>query len=178
MNPGDNMGSQPGFSIQQPRVLSYSSNGTQQTGPAISQSSHNRRASAPAQPRPGPGMPRSRSNTTLMQMQQQMEQQLQQQQQQQLRSQPPLQAWAPMDMYTLNQQLQQNYMMQNQALVYGASNMVQQYPNIYVTGPVPNQPSHGRQISQGGGMYAQDPPFRVLHSYNSPAYRHAPIWSQ
>jgi hypothetical protein len=179
MNPGDNMGSQPGFSIQQPRVLSYSSNGTQQTGPAISQSSHNRRASAPAQPRPGPGMPRSRSNTTLMQMQQQMEQQLQQQQQQQqLRPQPPLQAWAPMDMYTLNQQLQQNYMMQNQALVYGASNMVQQYPNIYVTGPVPNQPSHGRQISQGGGMYAQDPPFRVLHSYNSPAYRHAPIWSQ
>nr|CEG02277.1 unnamed protein product [Fusarium pseudograminearum CS3220] len=118
ISPGGNMGSQSGFPVQQPRVLSYSSNGTQETGPAISQSSHNRR------------------------------------------------------------QLQQNYMIQNQALVYGASNMVQQYPNIYVTGPVPNQPTHGRQNSQGGGMYAQDPPFRVLHSYNSPAYRHAPIWSQ
>ncbi|KAM0307454.1 hypothetical protein ACHAPM_000173 [Fusarium culmorum] len=187
ISPGGNMGSQSGFPVQQPRVLSYSSNGTQQTGPAISQSSHNRRVSAPAQPRPGPGMPRSRSSTTLMQMQQQMEmqmqqqqqhQQQQQQQQQQLRPQSSLQAWAPMDMYTLKQQLQQNYMIQNQALVYGASNMVQQYPNIYVTGPVPNQPTHGRQNSQGGGMYAQDPSFRVLHSYNSPAYRHAPIWSQ
>ncbi|KAM0508241.1 hypothetical protein ACHAP8_000452 [Fusarium lateritium] len=183
MSPGSNMGPQSGIPVQQPRVLSYSSNGTQQTGPAISQSSHNRRVSAPAQPRPGPGMPRSRSNTTLMQMQQQMElqlqyQQQQQQQQQHIRPQSSLQAWAPMDMYTLNQQLQQNYMMQNQAMVYGASNMVQQYPNIYVTGPVPNQPTHGRQSSQGGGMYAQDPPFRVLHSYNSPAYRHAPIWSQ
>jgi hypothetical protein len=182
MSPGNSMGPQSGFHVQQPRVLSYSSNGTQQTGPAISQSSHNRRVSAPTQPRPGPGMPRSRSSTTLMQMQQQMElqlqQQQQQQQQQQLRPQSSLHAWAPMDMYTLNQQLQQNYMMQNQALVYGASNMVQQYPDIYVTGPVPNQPTHGRQSSQGGGMYAPDPPFRVLHSYNSPAYRHAPIWSQ
>ncbi|CAG7566270.1 unnamed protein product [Fusarium equiseti] len=178
MSPVPNMSSHSGFTVQQPRVLSYSSNGTQQTGPAISQSRHNRRASAPAQPRPGPGMPRSRSSTTLTQLQQQQMHQQQQLQQQQLRPQSSLQAWAPMDMYTLNQQLQQNYMMQNQALVYGTSNMVQQYPNIYVTGPMPNQHTHGRQGSQGGGMYAQDPPFRVLHSYNSPAYRHAPIWSQ
>lgn len=183
MSPGPNMGAQSGSAVQQPRVLSYSSNGTQQAGPAISQPRHNRRVSAPAQPRAGSGMPRSRSNTTLIQLQQQQIQLQQhqhqiQQQQQQLRPQTSLQAWAPMDMYTLNQQLQQNYMMQNQALVYGASNMVQQYPNIYVTGPMVGQPTQGRQGSQGGGMHAQDPPFRVLHSYNSPAYRHAPIWSQ
>jgi hypothetical protein len=84
---------------------------------------------------------------------------------------------APMDMYNLSQQLQQNYIMQNQALVYGTPNMIQQYPNIYVTGPIPNQTTHMRRSSQGG-MVVQDAPFRVLHSYNSPAYRNAPIWSQ
>ncbi|KAM5510555.1 proteophosphoglycan ppg4 [Fusarium oxysporum f. sp. phaseoli] len=173
MSPTAGLSSQQVNAVQHSRVLSYSSNGTQQSGPAAQQVKHHRRVSAPAQPRQIANMPRSRSNTTLIQIQQQ--QMLQQHQQRRPRT--SVQSWAPMDMHSLNQQLQQNYMMQNQALVYGAPNMVQQYPNIYVTSPVPNHPVHGRQSSQGG-MYVQDPPFRVLHSYNSPAYRNVPIWSQ
>jgi hypothetical protein len=178
MSPTAGLSSQQVNSVQHSRVLSYSSNGTQQSGPAAQQVKHHRRVSAPAQPRQIANMPRSRSNTTLIQIQQQqMHQQQMLQQHQQRRPRTSVQSWAPMDMHSLNQQLQQNYMMQNQALVYGAPNMVQQYPNIYVTSPVPNHPVHGRQSSQGG-MYVQDPPFRVLHSYNSPAYRNVPIWSQ
>ncbi|SCN66790.1 related to SNF5-component of SWI/SNF transcription activator complex [Fusarium fujikuroi] len=173
MSPTAGLSSQQVNAVQHSRVLSYSSNGTQQSGPAAQQVKHHRRVSAPAQPHQIANMPRSRSSTTLIQIQQQ--QMLQQHQQRRPRT--SVQSWAPMDMHSLNQQLQQNYMMQNQALVYGAPNMVQQYPNIYVTSPVPNHPVHGRQGSQGG-MYVQDPPFRVLHSYNSPAYRNVPIWSQ
>ncbi|EWY88186.1 hypothetical protein FOYG_09492 [Fusarium oxysporum NRRL 32931] len=178
MSPTAGLSSQQVNAVQHSRVLSYSSNGTQQSGPAAQQVKHHRRVSAPAQPRQIANMPRSRSNTTLIQIQQQqMHQQQMLQQHQQRRPRTSVQSWAPMDMHSLNQQLQQNYMMQNQALVYGAPNMVQQYPNIYVSSPVPNHPVHGRQSSQGG-MYVQDPPFRVLHSYNSPAYRNVPIWSQ
>ncbi|KAI1015750.1 hypothetical protein LB503_009792 [Fusarium chuoi] len=178
MSPTAGSSSQQVNAVQHSRVLSYSSNGTQQSGPTTQQVKHHRRVSAPAQPHQIVNMPRSRSSTTLMQIQQQqMHQQQMLQQHQQRRPRTSVQSWAPMDMHSLNQQLQQNYMMQNQALVYGAPNMVQQYPNIYVTSPVPNHPVHGRQGSQGG-MYVQDPPFRVLHSYNSPAYRNVPIWSQ
>ncbi|KAM0561208.1 hypothetical protein ACHAPJ_003713 [Fusarium lateritium] len=179
MSPTPAMGAQQVYAVQQPGALSYSSTGTQQIGPVVSQSRHHRRVSAPVQPRQSSNVPRSRSSTTtLLQLQQQhMQQQQQQQFQAQQRPQSSLQAWAPVDMYTLNQQLQQNYMMQNQALVYGTPNMIQQYPNIYLTGPLPTHATHGRQSSQGA-MYVQDPPFRVLHSYNSPAYRGAPIWSQ
>ncbi|KAF9772690.1 hypothetical protein IL306_009590 [Fusarium sp. DS 682] len=171
MSPTVGLGSLQGNTAQHSRVLSYSSNGTQQNGPPAQQVRHHRRVSAPAQPR-------SRSSTTLIQLQQQQvhhQQILQQHQQRRPRS--SLQSWAPMDMHSLNQQLQQNYIMQNQALVYSTPNTVQQYPNIYVTSPVLSQPTHGRQGSQGG-MYVQDAPFRVLHSYNSPAYRNVPIWSQ
>lgn len=35
--------------------------------------------------------------------------------------------------------------------------------------------SHSRNYSGYGG-YGPQPPYRVLHSYNSPAYRNAPIW--
>ncbi|KAF5964714.1 SNF5-component of SWI SNF transcription activator complex [Fusarium coicis] len=178
MSPTGGLSSQQVNAVQHSRVLSYSSNGTQQSGPAAQQVKHHRRVSAPAQPHQIANMPRSRSSTTLIQMQQQqMHQQQMLQQHQQRRPRTSVQSWAPMDMHSLNQQLQQNYMMQNQALVYGAPNMVQQYPNIYVTSPVPNHHVHGRQGSQGG-IYVQDPPFRVLHSYNSPAYRNVPIWSQ
>jgi hypothetical protein len=178
ISPTAGLSSQQVNAAQHSRVLSYSSNGTQQSGPAAQQVKHHRRVSAPAQPRQSSNMPRSRSSTTLIQIQQQqMHQQQVLQQHQQRRPRTSLQSWAPMDMHSLNQQLQQNYMMQNQALVYGTPNMVQQYPNIYVTSPVPNHPVHGTQGSQGG-VYVQDPPFRVLHSYNSPAYRNVPIWSQ
>ncbi|KAF5621846.1 SNF5-component of SWI SNF transcription activator complex [Fusarium sp. NRRL 52700] len=178
MSPTAGLSSQQVNAVQHSRVLSYSSNGTQRSGPAAQQAKHHRRVSAPAQPHQIANMPRSRSSNTLLQIQQQqMHQQQMLQQHQQRRPRTSVQSWAPMDMHNLNQQLQQNYMMQNQALVYGAPNMVQQYPNIYVTSPVPNHPVPGRQGSQGG-MYVQDPPFRVLHSYNSPAYRNVPIWSQ
>ncbi|KAF5021205.1 hypothetical protein F66182_6757 [Fusarium sp. NRRL 66182] len=181
MVPTPVMNSQQAYTVQQPGVLSYSSTGTQQMGPAVSQPRHHhRRASAPVQPRQSANVPRSRSNSTLLQQQQQLYQQQQQQQQQfqqQHRSHSSLQAWTPIDMYSLNHQLQQNYMMQNQALVYGTPQMAQQYPNIYLTGPIPAQVTHRRESSQSL-MNAQDAPFRVLHSYNSPAYRGAPIWSQ
>ncbi|KAF4345732.1 SNF5-component of SWI SNF transcription activator complex [Fusarium beomiforme] len=178
MSPTTGLGSHQGHTAQHSRCLSYSSNGTQQNSPPAQQVRHHRRVSAPAQSRQSSNLPRSRSSTTPIQLQQQQmhhEQMVQQHQQRRPRS--SLQSWAPMDMHSLNQQLQQNYMMQNQALVYSIPNTVQQYPNIYVTSPVLNQPTHGRQSSQGG-MYVQDPPFRVLHSYNSPAYRNVPIWSQ
>jgi hypothetical protein len=50
----------------------------------------------------------------------------------------------------------------------------------YETGP-PHVPrvAHHRNRSMGdrnGQGHGQDVPYRVLHSYNSPAYRHAPIW--
>ncbi|KAF5656704.1 component of SWI SNF transcription activator complex [Fusarium heterosporum] len=176
MSPAPSTGSQHGYNTQQPRAMTYSITGTHQIGPAMAQTMHHRRVSAPIQPRHHHSMSHARSSTALMQSQQQHFDQ-QQQLQQQYRLQSSIQSLAPMDMYTLSQQLQQNYIMQNQALVYGAPNMVQQYPNVYVTGPIPNQPIHGRRSSQGG-MLVQDAPFRVLHSYNSPAYRNVPIWSQ
>ncbi|KAL2260077.1 hypothetical protein VTK26DRAFT_6030 [Humicola hyalothermophila] len=39
-------------------------------------------------------------------------------------------------------------------------------------------PHHYRNRSMGNrtGWYGPNPPFRVLHSYNSPAYRNVPIW--
>ncbi|KIL89603.1 hypothetical protein FAVG1_07183 [Fusarium avenaceum] len=183
MSPAPGMGHQQAYNTQQARVMTYSSNGMQQNVPAAAPARHHRRVSAPAQPLQNYNMSRSRSSTTLIQLQQQYvnHQQHQQQQQeflqQQHRPQSSLQPLAPIDMYNLSHQLQQNYIMQNQALVYGTPNMIQQYPNIYVTGPVPNQTTHMRRSSQGG-MVVQDVPFRVLHSYNSPAYRNAPIWSQ
>ncbi|KAH7157531.1 hypothetical protein B0J13DRAFT_172214 [Dactylonectria estremocensis] len=44
-----------------------------------------------------------------------------------------------------------------------------------VPNPQPVHSRHRRAVSQGA-TYNQNPPFRVLHSYNSPAYRGAPIW--
>ncbi|KAL2689551.1 hypothetical protein Neosp_003606 [[Neocosmospora] mangrovei] len=208
-------GSQQVQAAQQPRVLSYSSTGVQQSVVTTSQVRQHRRASAPPQGFQAANVPRSRSHSTLLQQQQQL--QIQQQQQQQLeiqhrhqqqiqlqqhqqqlqiqqqqlhqqqlqqqqiqqqqlqqrvrhQSQPSLQAWTPVEAYNLNQQLQQNYMLQNPGVVYGTPNMIQQHPDIYVTNPV-----HRRASSQGSA-YGQNPPFRVLHSYNSPAYRGAPIW--
>ncbi|KAF4997422.1 hypothetical protein FDECE_12082 [Fusarium decemcellulare] len=155
------------YPVQQPQVLSYSSTGLQQPVPAASQTRQRRRASAPPQGLQSSGVPRSRSTTTLLQQQQQR-QYMQQQQQ-------PLQSWTPVEAYSLNQQLQQNYMLQNQGVVYGMPNMMQQYPDIYVTGPGPGYTVHRRASSQGT-VYGHSPPFRVLHSYNSPAYRGVPIW--
>jgi hypothetical protein len=177
MSPAPSTGPQQAYNTQQARVMTYSSNGMQQNVPAAAPARHHRRVSAPAQPLQNHNMSRSRSSTTLIQLQQQHINQQQQLLQQQHRPQSSLQPLAPMDMYNLSQQLQQNYIMQNQALVYGTPNMIQQYPNIYVTGPIPNQAKHVRRSSQSG-MMVQDAPFRVLHSYNSPAYRNAPIWSQ
>ncbi|KAM0439789.1 hypothetical protein ACHAPT_000886 [Fusarium lateritium] len=201
------------YSTQQPRVLSYSSTGVQQSVVSPSQVRQHRRASAPPQGFQTSSVPRSRSNTTLLQQQQQL--QIQQQQQQQLeiqhrhqqqlqiqqhqqqiqiqqqqlhqqqlqqlqqrarhQSQPSLQAWTPVEAYNLNQQLQQNYMQQNPSVVYGAPNMIQQHPDIYMTDSGTGYTVHRRANSQGS-MYGQNPPFRVLHSYDSPAYRGAPIW--
>ncbi|KAJ4310151.1 hypothetical protein N0V84_011120 [Fusarium piperis] len=110
--------------------------------------------------------------------QQLQQQQLQQQQLQQRvrhQSQPSLQAWTPVEAYSLNQQLQQNYIVQNPGVIYGTTNMIQQHPDIYVTDPGAGYTVHRRASSQGSA-YGQNPPFRVLHSYNSPAYRGAPIW--
>ncbi|KAF4996039.1 hypothetical protein FGRMN_4739 [Fusarium graminum] len=179
MSPAPGTGSQHAYNTQQPRAMTYLITGTQQSGPVMAQTMHHRRVSAPIQPRHNHNISHARSSTALMQLQQQHFNQQQQQQllQHQYRPQSSMQSLAPMDMYTLSQQLQQNYIMQNQALVYGAPNMVQQYPNVYVTGPMPNQHIHGRRSSEGG-MLVQDAPFRILHSYNSPAYRNVPIWSQ
>lgn len=113
-----------------------------------------------------------------IQQQQLHQQQLQQQQLQQRvrhQSQPSLQAWAPVEAYNLNQQLQQNYILQNPGVIYGTPNMIQQHPDIYVANPGAGYTVHRRSSSQGSA-YGQNPPFRVLHSYNSPAYRGAPIW--
>ncbi|KAL9566448.1 hypothetical protein ACKAV7_009363 [Fusarium commune] len=168
MSPTAGLSSQQVNAVQHSRVLSYSSNGTQQSGTAAQQVKHHRRVSAPAQPRQIANMPRSRSSTTLIQIQQQqMHQQQMLQQHQQRRPRTSVQSWAPMDMHSLNQQLQQNYMMQNQALVYGAPNMVQQYPNIYVTSPVPNHPVHGRQGSKGGIISKRSYMEPVAQSLNS-----------
>ncbi|KAM0356116.1 hypothetical protein ACHAPU_000510 [Fusarium lateritium] len=179
MSPAPGAGSQHVYNAQQSRALTHSTPGTHQTGPAIAQAMHHRRVSAPIQSRQNHNMSHARSSTASMQLQQQHFNQQQQPLllQQQYLPQSSMQSLAPMDMYTLSQQLQHNYIMQNQALVYGTPNMVQQYPNVYVTGPIPNQPIHGRRSSQGG-MLVQDAPFRILHSYNSPAYRNVPIWSQ
>jgi hypothetical protein len=177
MGPAPGMRPQQAYNTQQARVMTYSSNGMQQNIPAATPARHHRRVSAPAQPLQNHNTSRSRSSTTLIQLQQQHVNQQQQLLQQQHRPQSSLQPLAPIDMYNLSQQLQQNYIMQNQALVYGTPNMIQQYPNVYVTGPITNQTTHVRRNSQSG-MMVQDAPFRVLHSYNSPAYRNAPIWSQ
>ncbi|KAF4978796.1 hypothetical protein FZEAL_4879 [Fusarium zealandicum] len=155
------------YAVQQPRALSYSSTGGQQAAPAASQSRQRRRVSAPAQGLQTSSVPQSRSTTTLLQQQQQQQQHHQ-----------FLQAWMPVDAYHLSQQLQQNYMLQNQGMVYGAPNLMQQqYPDVYITrpAPTPSYHAHGRASSQGT-MYGHNPPFRVLHSYNSPAYRGTPIW--
>ncbi len=34
---------------------------------------------------------------------------------------------------------------------------------------------HGHHRNRSLG-YGNNPPYRILHSYNSPAYRNAPIW--
>ncbi|KAM0429430.1 hypothetical protein ACHAQK_011163 [Fusarium lateritium] len=177
MSPAPGMGPQQAYNTQQARVVTYSSNGVQQTVPAVAPARHHRRVSAPAQPFQNHNTSHSRSSTALIQQHHFNQQQQQQLLYQQYQPQSSLQPLAPMDMYNLSQQLQQNYIMQNQALAYGTPNMIQQYPNIYVTGPIPNQTTYVRRSSQGG-MMIQDAPFRVLHSYNSPAYRNAPIWSQ
>ncbi|RSL70241.1 hypothetical protein CEP54_001918 [Fusarium duplospermum] len=210
-------GSQQVQASQQPRVLSYSSTGVQQSVVTNSQVRQHRRASAPPQGFQVANVPRSRSHTTLLQQQQQLQiqqqqqqqfeiqqrhqqqlqiqqhqqqiqiqqQQLHQQQQQlqqqqlqqrvQHQSQSSLQAWTPVEAYNLNQQLQQNYMLQNPGVVYGTPALIQQHPDIYVTNPGAGYTAHRRASSQGSA-YGQNPPFRVLHSYNSPAYRGAPIW--
>ncbi|KAH6630277.1 hypothetical protein B0J18DRAFT_95929 [Chaetomium sp. MPI-SDFR-AT-0129] len=48
----------------------------------------------------------------------------------------------------------------------------------YQPHPVYVPRGHYRNRSMGGtrGESGPNPPYRVLHSYNSPAYRHAPIW--
>ncbi|KAJ3453251.1 hypothetical protein MRS44_017498 [Fusarium solani] len=122
------------------------------------------RASALPPGFPSSSVPRSRSSTTLLLQQQQ------QQQQHRNQRQPPLHAWMPVDAYNLNQQLQQNYILQNQAVVYRMPNTIQQRPDIYATSPAPGYATHRRAGSQGS-LYVNNPPFRVLHSYNSPSYR-------
>ncbi|KAM5380282.1 hypothetical protein ACJZ2D_003564 [Fusarium nematophilum] len=65
----------------------------------------------------------------------------------------------------------------NQAVVYGMPNVIQRYPDIYVTSPAAGYSVHRRASSQGSLQNNNNPPFRVLHSYNSPSYRGAPVWS-
>jgi hypothetical protein len=47
----------------------------------------------------------------------------------------------------------------------------------YQDGARPPYVPRGRYGSRGAYGYGYHPPYRVLHSYNSPAYRNAPIWS-
>lgn len=49
----------------------------------------------------------------------------------------------------------------------------------WVPPPYVPRASHRRNLSAGSRPYNQgagQPPYRILHSYNSPAYRNAPIW--
>lgn len=79
------------------------------------------------------------------------------------------------NMNATNQQWQHTYALQPQAIPYGMSQMVQQYPELYVTSPVPSIQAHGRAVSQGS-FHGHNPPFKVLRSYGSPAYRGTPVW--
>ncbi|KAK4192578.1 hypothetical protein QBC35DRAFT_228206 [Podospora australis] len=45
----------------------------------------------------------------------------------------------------------------------------------YQAGPPPMPRNHNRKRSMSA-HHGPNPPYRVLHSYNSPAYRNAPIW--
>ncbi|PTD04526.1 hypothetical protein FCULG_00002515 [Fusarium culmorum] len=157
ISPGGNMGSQSGFPVQQPRVLSYSSNAASGAWYATLKKQHYVDADAATN---GDATATTTSAAAAT-------------------SSPIISSGMGANGYVHSQTATTAELHDTEpGPGLWASNMVQQYPNIYVTGPVPNQPTHGRQNSQGGGMYAQDPSFRVLHSYNSPAYRHAPIWSQ
>jgi hypothetical protein len=66
------------------------------------------------------------------------------------------------------------------AATWGRSQADAAAGQLYQTGP-PHVPrvAHHRNRSMGnrnGQGHGQNVPYRVLHSYNSPAYRHAPIW--
>ncbi|KPM39679.1 hypothetical protein AK830_g6846 [Neonectria ditissima] len=61
------------------------------------------------------------------------------------------------------------------AMMYQQYQQYQQFDQNFSPTPQQTQSRHRRAISQGA-MNGPNPPFRVLHSYNSPAYRGVPIW--
>ncbi|KAK7426517.1 hypothetical protein QQZ08_006975 [Neonectria magnoliae] len=82
----------------------------------------------------------------------------------------------------LGQQWLQNYSPQANVQTHGVDAMMyqqyqqhQQFDHNFNQNLQQTHSRHRRAISQGA-VHGHNPPFRVLHSYNSPAYRGVPIW--
>ncbi|KAK7398552.1 hypothetical protein QQX98_012074 [Neonectria punicea] len=82
----------------------------------------------------------------------------------------------------LGQQWLQNYSPQASVQTHGMDAMMyqqyqqyQQFDHDFNQNLQQTHSRHRRAISQGAA-HGHNPPFRVLHSYNSPAYRGVPIW--
>ncbi|KAH7175540.1 hypothetical protein EDB81DRAFT_10086 [Dactylonectria macrodidyma] len=144
------------------RTASWHTGSGSQSPLSVAQPGHQRRSSAPSpQGHHGHSRVRSRSGSALSQ-------------QQLGRLSPQVQP-----MYGgshMGQQWLHPHPMQFNGQVHGMDAMMYQELDRHVAlTPQPVHSRHRRAVSQGA-TYSQNPPFRVLHSYNSPAYKGAPIW--
>ncbi|KAH6981916.1 hypothetical protein BKA56DRAFT_672707 [Ilyonectria sp. MPI-CAGE-AT-0026] len=74
------------------------------------------------------------------------------------------------------QQWLQHHLVQSHGQVQGMDAMVFREFDRHSTPNPQRGPSRHRRAISHGAVSSQNPPFRVLHSYNSPAYRGVPIW--